>query len=237
MKILNKILFTMFIFIFGINIVSAKEATMYFFYGETCPHCKEEKVLLDRLESEYEELTILRYEVWYNAENKNLMNQIASEKNITIKGVPLTIVGDKYISGYTSSYASRIEDMVKDAIKDVNENEVSDCEKNENVLDLPLIGEVDVKKISIGLVAIVIGLVDGFNPCAMWVLLFLISMLIGIKDRKRMWIIGLTFIITSALIYLLIMMSWLNLVVSIVMLAISSLFLFISSFVLLICSI
>ena len=52
---------------------------------------------------------------------------------------------------------------------------------------------------------------DGFNPCAMWVLLFLISMLIGMKDKKRMWILGSTFLLISALIYLIFMMSWLNL--------------------------
>ena len=58
--------------------------------------------------------------------------------------------------------------------------------------------------------AAVIGLVDGFNPCAMWVLVFLISMLLGTKDRKKMWILGLTFLFTSAFIYLLFMVAWLN---------------------------
>ena len=55
-----------------------------------------------------------------------------------------------------------------------------------------------------------IGLVDGFNPCAMWVLLFLISMLIGMKNKKRMWSLGITFLLTSALIYLFFMIAWLN---------------------------
>ena len=76
---------------------------------------------------------------------------------------------------------------------------------------LPLIGEVKLKNLTLPLVTVVIGLADGFNPCAMWVLLFLISMLIGMKDKKRMWILGSTFLLTSALIYLIFMMSWLNL--------------------------
>ena len=49
----------------------------------------------------------------------------------------------------------------------------------------------------------------------MWVLLFLISSLIGMENKKRRWIIGITFLLTSALMYLLIMMSWLNIMVSI----------------------
>lgn len=44
----------------------------------------------------------------------------------------------------------------------------------------------------------------------MWVLLFLISMLIGMKDKRRMWTLGITFLLTSALIYLLFMLAWLN---------------------------
>ena len=61
--------------------------------------------------------------------------------------------------------------------------------------------------------AALIGLIDGFNPCAMWILLFLISVLIGMKDRKRMWILGLSFLITSALVYMVIMLSWISIAV------------------------
>lgn len=75
---------------------------------------------------------------------------------------------------------------------------------------LPFIGKIDAKNFSIPIMATVIGLVDGFNPCAMWVLLFLISMLIGMKNRKRMWTLGLTFLISSAICYLLFMLSWLH---------------------------
>jgi hypothetical protein len=58
----------------------------------------------------------------------------------------------------------------------------------------------------------VLGAIDGFNPCAMWALLFLISLLLGMKDRKRMWILGTAFIFTSALVYFTFMAAWLNLI-------------------------
>ena len=80
-------------------------------------------------------------------------------------------------------------------------------------VDVAFFGKVNLKKISLMSAAVIIGLIDGFNPCAMWILLFLISILIGMKDRKRMWIIGLTFLITSALVYMLIMLSWINIAV------------------------
>ena len=74
---------------------------------------------------------------------------------------------------------------------------------------------VNAKNISIFMAAVLIGLVDGFNPCAMWILLFLLSVLIGMKDRKKMWIYGLTFLLTSALVYMFIMFSWVNIVVKV----------------------
>jgi glutaredoxin len=77
-------------------------------------------------------------------------------------------------------------------------------------LDLPLFGKVDTKTVSLPVLTFVIALVDGFNPCAMWVLLFLISLLLGFRDRKRMWILGLTFIASSAFVYFLFMAAWLN---------------------------
>jgi cytochrome c biogenesis protein CcdA len=56
------------------------------------------------------------------------------------------------------------------------------------------------------------GSLDGFNPCAMWALLFLITLLLGMENRKRMWILGIAFIITSALVYFLFMTAWLKLI-------------------------
>jgi len=58
--------------------------------------------------------------------------------------------------------------------------------------------------------AVVIGFVDGFNPCAMWILIFLISFLITTKDRKKMWILGSVFLLSSAFIYMFFMLSWLT---------------------------
>jgi len=75
---------------------------------------------------------------------------------------------------------------------------------------LPFFGEVNVKKVSLPLIAMVIGYIDGFNPCAMWVLLFLITLLFDMKDRKKMWILGTTFLVASAIVYLIFMMSWLS---------------------------
>ena len=86
-------------------------------------------------------------------------------------------------------------------------------EKNIQIPDqinIPILGEVDIKDLSLPALTILLGGLDGFNPCAMWVLLFLISLLLGMKDKKRRWILGTTFIVASAFIYFLFMAAWLN---------------------------
>ena len=85
------------------------------------------------------------------------------------------------------------------------------CEEEEQSFTVPFLGEITAKSVSLPILAMVLGLVDGFNPCAMWILIFLITMLIGMKDRRKMWAIGLTFILTSGIVYVLFMVSWLSL--------------------------
>lgn len=80
-----------------------------------------------------------------------------------------------------------------------------------NLFNAPIIGEFNAKTVSLPLLSMIMGAVDGFNPCAMWILIFLITMLFNMNNRKKMWILGLTFITTSGIVYLLFMISWLNL--------------------------
>ncbi len=106
-----------------------------------------------------------------------------------------------------------VEESVKDDDSGNDEKDNND-QKEPNLipdeLNLPLVGNINPKTLSLPVLTVVIAVVDGFNPCAMWVLLFLISLLLGFKDRKRMWILGLTFIAASAFVYFLFMAAWLN---------------------------
>ncbi len=78
-------------------------------------------------------------------------------------------------------------------------------------IDIPIIGEVRTKNLSLPVFTILLGALDGFNPCAMWTLLFLISLLLGMEDKKRRWFLGTAFIVASAFVYFLFMAAWLNL--------------------------
>ena len=215
----------------------AKEITLYLFHGDGCPHCAAELKFLSNIEEKYESLDIVKYEVWYNEENAQLLSQVQEAFDIKRVGVPTTVIGDTVITGFGDSTGSKIQRAIDyylendyvDEIKKiqdgsfVKEEFVKDdsFEKKEEVSDqdmtikVPAFGKVNLKKVSLISAAVLIGFIDGFNPCAMWVLLFLIGLLIGMKDRKRMWTLGLAFLITSALIYMLIMLSWISVVVKI----------------------
>jgi len=102
---------------------------------------------------------------------------------------------------------------VVQAAEDSNEdsntkNELIQVSKD--TITLPIFGELDVNQLSLPVLTFVIAFLDGFNPCAMWTLLFLISLLLGMKDKRRMWILGITFIIASGFVYFLFMSAWLN---------------------------
>ena len=208
--------FFLFLLIFFVNDVCAKEVNIKFFYGDGCPVCAREEKFLEEIESKYD-VKIIKYETWYNEENAKLLDEAKEKYNTTGRGVPYTVVEDSAFLGFNTTISSQIEDKIKSISKDnnVNNDDKNDQKEDKTIYDIPLIGKVDIKKVSVLLVSIVIGLVDGFNPCAMWVLLFLISTLLGMKDRKRIWIIGLTFLLTSALVYMVIMLGWLEIVVNI----------------------
>ena len=82
-------------------------------------------------------------------------------------------------------------------------------------IKLPFWGEIDVSKMSLPVLTVTIGALDGLNPCAMWILIFLIALLINTRSRKRMWLIGGTFILASGIVYYLILTAWLNLFLAI----------------------
>lgn len=210
-----------------------KEVTLYLFHGDGCPHCAEEIDYLNGIYNDYDELKVVKYEVWYNEENAALLSKVEEAFEIKRSGVPTTVIGDTVIKGFSTGTSNKIKRAIEYYIendyidqverikngtykKEEKKDEFSKEEEKEDqefFVKVPLIGKVNLKNVSLGTSAVVIGLIDGFNPCAMWILLFLLSVLIGMKDRKRMWIIGLTFLITSAFVYMLIMLSWLQIAV------------------------
>lgn len=233
-KILSLLLFVLLLLtgILGFNADHAmaqdtKPVNIYFFWGKGCPHCASEEPFLQKMKEKYPQVNIVDYEVWTNADNLKLMQKVATDLQAQINGVPLTVVGEQYVSGWVDENVTgtQIEKAIQCALEtscpDVVGNVINN-EKNTNQqkvnnaipekITVPIFGEIKTKLLSLPVLTIVLGLLDGFNPCAMWTLIFLITLLIGLNDKKRMWILGSAFIVASAVVYFLFMSAWLNLI-------------------------
>ena len=235
MKYINKILFILlsFFMITSYTYANSDLVNIYFFHSYTCKHCQKEKELLTKLEEDNKNIKVYMYEI-SEEDNSKKLEEISKLLNVKVSGVPFTIIGTKTYNGYSEESSKKnflgaisyfeeygYEDVVANylGIKEtgqIKENKdnitLEEYMKNyENyTFDIPLIGKVETKNLTLPLITIVIGLLDGFNPCAMWVLLFLISMLMGMKNKKRMWTLGISFLVASTLTYLLFMIAWLN---------------------------
>ncbi|MDP2930456.1 MAG: hypothetical protein Q8N56_02495, partial [bacterium] len=176
---------------------------------------KQAEVFLSGLESKYPDMEIVSYEVFENPENAQLFKKFleAAGQEAVIK-VPVIFIGGKTIFGFDGEATTGKE--IEEAVKFCLENDCSDLlnkitPEQPKLYKLPFLGEFDPKKISLPLLTVVVGLMDGFNPCAMWVLLLLISLLLTVGSKKKMWLVGGTFILASGILYFIFMSAWLNL--------------------------
>ena len=203
--------------------------TIYLFWTEGCPHCAHEKEFLARLHRADPHIKIVALELSGNRENLELFQKVGKFLNADVSGVPFTVIGTQYVRGWQDE--STTGRTITMALKEARRQEAPDIVATlragmalfltpglENqvipeTLTVPLLGQINLKYLSLGLVTVIIGALDGFNPCAMWVLIFLINLLIGLEDRKKMWILGGAFIIASGAVYFLFMTAWLNILV------------------------
>jgi hypothetical protein len=206
------------------------EVGVHYFYSSSCTVCREVTIFLDEYLVDKDYVKLIKYNVLEGEDNEAWFIETTDTFNRDNLSYPYIIIGGKDLQGLYE-IKSDIDKVINyyhnktdytDIVEKIKNNEVvfpsdflsEDLDGN-RVVTLPIIGEVELASFSLLLGAIFIGLIDGFNPCAMWILVFLITMLINLKDRKKMWILGLTFILTSGILYYIIMMSWLNLVIQV----------------------
>jgi thiol-disulfide isomerase/thioredoxin len=195
-----------------------KPLVVTLFWGEGCPHCDREKTFLKELKKKHPRLAVRDYEVWKNKENAALYRKVLSASGIKQAGVPTTVVGtavymgfnDQVRTGIGEAIARCLRDGCPDGVAELNAQPLSQDKKQEEAITLPLLGSIDPAKVSLPVFTMVIGALDSFNPCAFFVLLFLLSMLIHVRLRSRMLLIGGIFVLFSGLIYFLFMAAWLN---------------------------
>ena len=200
-----------------------KLINIFFFHAEGCLYCAKEEAFLQRLEEADKRVKVYRFEIAYDKEGQTVAKKVEDLLGIKISTVPYTIIGRQSIIGFTEGITDKaileavqynrthvVRDIVGEMLGVAVPITGDEDDPKETIIRLPIFGEVKAKSVSLPLLAVVIGTLDGFNPCAMWVLLLLISMLVHIKEKWKMWTLGLVFLFTSAIMYFFFMLSWLN---------------------------
>jgi len=185
-----------------------------FFYVTGCSHCKGEELFIEKLAEKYH-IQIVEHDATTTAGSALLSEMLEKLRIEDEPEFPITIitisenqvwVSGGWISEETTGRA--IEEALQQCL-------AGNCpppagEKPKDTIVLPLIGEIVLADYSLPALAVILGLVDGFNPCAMWVLVYLISLIATLRDRKRIWLIVGSFVLASGVLYFLFMTAWLN---------------------------
>lgn len=192
--------------IFSFADESPKTQQIILFHGEECPHCIEERKFLIELKKERPNLEVIEYEVWHNSKNRDIFLEKANSLGVKNPAVPFTIIGDQYLIGF-----DKPENSGEKIKKMLDDNIVSNGNGNgSNIISVPILGEINTKETSLPLLSIILGTLDGFNPCSMWALVVLLTLVLATRSRKKVFIVGSVFIITSFISYFLFMTAWFN---------------------------
>ena len=200
------------------------------FVREGCPHCAKAEEFLARLAKERPEVDIVIRDVLKEPAALARLQEIAKQQNTGNARVPAFFVGGQLIFGYSEEAST--DKMIRGALQgqavkpgaadeglSCAAQEDSTCRAEEEatatesgVFEVSFLGNV-VSLDDVGLPAftIAMGLLDGLNPCSMWVLILMISLLSTLNDRKRMVAIAGTFVIVEGIAYFVFMAAWLNL--------------------------
>ena len=171
-----------------------------------CPHCEAAKLFLDDLRRERPSLHIALYDIAVDPAARQQLAALAKDRSITTIGVPTFLIGTEVIVGFQSADTTGAEILAR---LDRNAQGAVSHPSAEGI-DTGWFGRLRVDELGLPLFTLLIGLLDGFNPCAMWVLLFLLSLLVNLHDRRKMALIGGTFVAVSGLFYFAFMAAWLN---------------------------
>lgn len=202
---------------------------------EDCVHCKDEKAFLETLQKTRQDIQIILHDI-DTPEGKKIFDELTSKEKLS-KSTPITLVGNTIIQGFDTAETTgkRIEELLEKSVgkKTLTIPEYLQTESSsspiEKVADgscegdgtcaadygssaltisIPFIGAVNLAAYSLPTIASLLGFIDGFNPCAMWVLVTFLIILIEIGDRRLMWRIAGLFIAAETIMYYLILNVW-----------------------------
>ncbi len=182
--------------------------TLVYFRSETCPVCTNEAdPWLAELGEEHPDLDIRSIEVSTDPQAQDVFRQMMERRGEEARGVPAFVLGDRAWVGLTDGIRSEIEQLVRAALDEAPDDAPEAAPEDEadptgaETLSLGPLGTVDLAAQPMLAATALIGFVDGFNPCSLWVLTVLLAMVLHSGSRGRIAAVGGTFLLVTAAIY------------------------------------
>ena len=195
-------------------------AELVLYWGDGCPNCEVEREWLATVAEEHPDLTITQYEVWKDADNRELFVAAGEELGFEASSVPTTVIGERVWIGWTDPIQEDVADAI-DLVLDgktpppgvygtpgagtCSEEDFECAVEDPVIVDIPIFGEVSLGDKSLLMSTLIIGFVDGVNPCSLWVISVLLTIVIRTASRRRVVAIGTTFLTVTAGMYALYM--------------------------------
>ncbi|MGZ5050198.1 MAG: glutaredoxin family protein [Methylobacter sp.] len=194
------------------------------FVQQGCPHCAAAEVFLDKLKREQPALNIVIHDIKHDPVALEQLQRLAENQGIKSVRVPALQIGGQLIVGYSEEAHTDL--LIRNALKQIptqtNPDDAGSCsvaeslsceaEPDTSIQTIDFFGrKLSLDEIGLPLFTLAIGLLDGFNPCSIWVLVLMISLLASMNDRMRMLAVAGTFVAVEGVVYFIFMAAWLNL--------------------------
>jgi thiol-disulfide isomerase/thioredoxin len=186
---------------------------LFFFWSRSCPHCHEAIPVLRGLQERYPWLVVLGYELTQDEHNLEVYRELAQHFGDDARATPAIFFCNTMLVGFdhegrTGQY---IEEGLLGCRADLLAGKPLPPPMSPGKSTVSLFTGIDTRGMSLPLITLVIAGLDAFNPCAFFVLLSLLSLLVHAKSRRRILFVGGVFVLFSGLIYFVFMAAWLNL--------------------------
>jgi thiol-disulfide isomerase/thioredoxin len=173
------------------------------YWGVGCPHCEEARPAVEALAARRPGLAVEWIEVRQDAAARQRFKEEAARLGVASLGVPTFVVrGREAIVGFQRGVTeARLEEALG----------AGEGVMAPRTIRLPWLGDLDPSRVPFPVFTVAVGLVDGVNPCAMYVLVVLLGILLHARSRGRIALYGGIFVAASGIVYYLFMSAWLGL--------------------------
>jgi cytochrome c biogenesis protein CcdA len=220
----------------GCTVPLSETVRIEVFERENCGHCRDEKAFLNQLQKERGDLIVVFHNI-SEPDHKKHFIQLVELENLP-KVTPITIIDGVILQGFDTDKTTgqKIRAFVDNAkgkkqytfqefiaaggSREIEKTDATCNIEGEDIgcaapeadywVTIPFIGPVNVAKYSLPVLSVILGFVDGFNPCAMWVLVLFLTILMEAGSRRRMFEMAGLFIVAEAVMYYLILSVWMT---------------------------